>query len=75
MNITLIHYAVPPIVGGVETVVARQAQLLARAGHTVQILAGRGETWDAAIPVNIIPGIDSRFPQVLSAKAPTTLLE
>ena len=69
MNITLIHYAAQPIVGGVETVVTRQAQLLARAGHRVQILAGRGEIWDAAIPVNIIPIIDSRFPQVLSAKA------
>ena len=69
MNITLIHYAAPPVVGGVETVIARQAQLLSRAGHTVQIIAGRGETWDASIPVNIIPCIDSRYPQVLSAKA------
>ncbi len=69
MNITLIHYAAPPVVGGVETVISRQAQLLVRAGHTVQIVTGRGDTWDAAIPVNVIPCIDSRFPQVLSAKA------
>jgi len=68
MNISLIHYAAPPIVGGVETVIARQAQLLTRAGHKVQILAGRGETWDASIPVNIIPCIDSRHPEVLKNK-------
>ena len=36
MNITLIHYASPPVVGGVETVLARQAELFARAGHHVQ---------------------------------------
>jgi mannosylglucosylglycerate synthase len=69
MNIVLLHYAAPPIVGGVETVLARQAQLLARAGHQVRILAGRGQTWDARIPVEVLPLLDSRHPKVLKAKA------
>jgi mannosylglucosylglycerate synthase len=69
MNLVLLHYAAPPIVGGVETVLARQAQLLARAGHQVRIVAGRGQTWDARIPVDVLPLVDSRHPKVLKAKA------
>lgn len=69
MRITLLHYAAPPVVGGVETVIAHQAQQLNRAGHTVRILAGRGETWDAHIPVRALPLLDSRHPHILKAKA------
>jgi mannosylglucosylglycerate synthase len=69
MNIVLLHYAAPPIVGGVETVLARQAQLLARSGHQVRIIAGRGQTWDARVPVDVVPLVDSRHPKVLKAKA------
>jgi glycosyltransferase involved in cell wall biosynthesis len=68
MNITLIHYASPPVVGGVETVLARQAELFARAGHHVQILTGRGAPWDARINVCVLPEFDSRHPLVLSLK-------
>ncbi len=69
MNIVLIHYSAPPVVGGVETILARQAQVLAQAGHRVRILAGRGETWDALIPVQKLPLIDSRHPLILKARA------
>ncbi|GAP14001.1 glycosyltransferase [Longilinea arvoryzae] len=69
MRITLLHYAAPPVVGGVETVIAHQAQQLNRAGNSVRILAGRGETWDAQIPVRTLPLIDSRHPHILKAKA------
>jgi glycosyltransferase involved in cell wall biosynthesis len=68
MKIGLIHYAAPPVVGGVETVLARQAAQLAKAGHQVRILAGRGETWDARIPVDVLPRIDSRYPNILKMK-------
>jgi glycosyltransferase involved in cell wall biosynthesis len=69
MNIVLVHYAAPPVVGGVETVLARQAQLLVRAGHQVRVVTGRGQTWDAQIPVEVYPLLDSRHPKVLKAKA------
>ncbi|NMB89501.1 MAG: glycosyltransferase family 4 protein [Chloroflexi bacterium] len=69
MKIVLLHYASPPVVGGVETVLARQALLLTHAGHQVSILAGRGATWDARIPVETLPRIDSRHPEVLKVKA------
>jgi len=70
MNILLLHYAAPPVVGGVETVMARQAQLFADAGHHVQILTGRGQTWDERIPVVVNPRFDSRFEDVLEFKTP-----
>ena len=69
MNIALLHYAAPPIVGGVESVIARQARQLVRAGHQVRIIAGRGETWDAQIPVVVLPRMDFRHPDVLRVNA------
>ncbi len=69
MNVAIIHYSAPPVVGGVETAVARQAQLFSHAGHRVKIIAGRGDIWDAHIPVEKIPLIDLRHPRVLLARA------
>lgn len=69
MHITLLHYAAPPVVGGVETVIAHQAQQLNRAGHFVRIIAGRGKTWDSHIPVSTLPLLDSRHPLILAAKS------
>jgi mannosylglucosylglycerate synthase len=69
MQIAILHYAAPPVVGGVEQVLAHQAELLARAGHTVRILAGRGAAWDERIPVVPFPQIDSRYPPALEIKA------
>ncbi len=69
MKIALLHYTAPPLVGGVETILARQASQLVRAGHLVHILAGRGQTWDARIPVEIVPRIDPRHPQIIKTKS------
>jgi glycosyltransferase involved in cell wall biosynthesis len=69
MNVALLHYSAPPVVGGVETVLGIQARLMADAGHQVCILAGRGERADPRIPFYRIPLLDSRHPQVLDAKA------
>jgi len=69
MKIALLHYTSPPIVGGVESVLAHHARLMVKAGHTVTILAGRGKAFDANIPVHILPRLDSRHADVLAAKA------
>jgi glycosyltransferase involved in cell wall biosynthesis len=69
MKVALLHYAAPPVVGGVESVIAHQAQLLAQAGHQVKILAGRGQTWDPGVPVETIPLIDSRQDEIIQLKA------
>ncbi len=43
VRIALLHYSAPPIVGGVEQIVAAHASLFRRAGHTVSIICRRGE--------------------------------
>ena len=68
MKIALLHYSSPPIVGGVEGVLAHHARLMARAGHQVTILTGRGETFDKRIPVHVLPRLDSRHAEVMRIK-------
>ncbi|MGH7903434.1 MAG: glycosyltransferase family 4 protein, partial [Candidatus Dormibacteraceae bacterium] len=53
----MVHYAAPPVTGGVESVLGAHARLLRRAGHDVLVIAGRGEAM-------VIPEIDSRHPDV-----------
>jgi mannosylglucosylglycerate synthase len=69
LHIALIHYSAPPIVGGVESVLAQHARLMAHAGHTVRILAARGESFSDQIRFVPLPLIDSRHVHVLAAKA------
>jgi glycosyltransferase involved in cell wall biosynthesis len=69
MNIALLHYSAPPVVGGVESVLAQHARLMADAGHQVRIIAGRGAQTDQRVPFYSIPQVDSRYPQVLTLKA------
>ena len=47
MKVAIVHYAASPIVGGVESVIAAHAGLMAADGHDVRIVAGRGGTNDA----------------------------
>lgn len=69
MHIALIHYSAPPVVGGVESVLAQHARLMTQAGHTVRILAARGDSISDQIQLVHLPLIDSRHPRVLAAKA------
>ncbi len=69
MHIALIHYSAPPVVGGVESVLAQHARLLTQAGHTVRILAARGAPISDRIRFIPLPLIDSRHARVLAAKA------
>lgn len=68
LQIALIHYSAPPVVGGVESVMAAHANLLADAGHSVRVLAGRGSQWREDIPVLLLPQVDSRAPEVMQIK-------
>jgi glycosyltransferase involved in cell wall biosynthesis len=69
LHIALLHYSVPPIVGGVESVLAHHARLLSAAGHTVHLFAARGDGLSTEIPLIQLPLIDSRHPWVLTVKA------
>ena len=64
LAIALVHYAAPPVVGGVERVLARHAVLLADAGHGVRIIAGRGGSPDARVRFVGIPLLDTRHPTI-----------
>ncbi len=55
MEIALIHYAAPPIIGGVESVIDSHAHLMANDGHHVRIIAGRGEQIDPKILLRSCP--------------------
>ena len=69
MNVDILHYAAPPVVGGVESVIAQHARLMSDAGHQVRILAGRGAQFDQRIPFIAIPKADSRHPEMEAIKA------
>ena len=64
LAIALVHYAAPPVVGGVERVLASHAVLLADAGHEVRIIAGRGGSPDPRVRFDEIPLIDTRHPTI-----------
>lgn len=68
MNIALLHYSAPPIVGGVESVLAHHARLMTEAGHTVRIVAARGAQTEARIPFIEIPLADSRNTALAAVK-------
>jgi glycosyltransferase involved in cell wall biosynthesis len=67
-SIALLHYSVPPIVGGVESVIAHHARLMSKAGHSVRLLAARGEALNEHIPLIRIPHADSRHERLTQVK-------
>ncbi|NWG05085.1 MAG: glycosyltransferase family 4 protein [Chloroflexi bacterium] len=68
MNIALLHYSVPPIVGGVESVIAHHARLMTEDGHSVRLIAARGKAMNGQIPLTTIPLADSRHERVIHVK-------
>ncbi len=69
MKIALLHYSAPPIVGGVESIIAHHARLMQAGGHQVTIIAGRGNVFDERIPMQILPMIDSRNSIIMDVKS------
>ena len=69
MNIAILHYSVPPVVGGVESVIAHHARLMTADGHSVRLVAARGESLSEQIPLIRVPLADSRHERVLKVKA------
>ncbi len=68
MNIGLLHYSVPPVVGGVEAILARHAVLMTEAGHKVSVIAGRGNQFDSRVAFHQIALVDSMQEDVLLVK-------
>jgi glycosyltransferase involved in cell wall biosynthesis len=65
MKISILHYSIPPIVGGVESVIGHHARLMAADGHSVSLIAARGE----ADSLTLLPLADSRHERVAQMKA------
>ncbi|MCB0120150.1 MAG: glycosyltransferase, partial [Anaerolineales bacterium] len=68
MEIGLLHYSVPPIVGGVESVIAHHARLMSADGYTVRLVAARGEAMSENIKLARVPLADSRHERVAHVK-------
>ncbi len=68
MNIAILHYAAPPIVGGVEQTIYYHALELTRASHAVRILTGSGAEFDPRVQVAVVPELGSRHSDVLAVK-------
>lgn len=65
LRVAILHYSAPPLVGGVERVIGRHASLMADDGHSVTLLAGRGESSDPRVRFVLVPLADSAHPRIL----------
>lgn len=67
-RIAILHYTAPPIVGGVEAVIAEHARLFTAAGYPTTLIIGRGGTegLPAGVQVLCLPEIDSEYPPNLA---------
>lgn len=54
-RIAIIHYAGPPVVGGVESTIYHHARLLGQAGYQVHVIAGCGEPFHPQVTFHHIP--------------------
>ena len=63
-QVAFLHYAAPPVVGGVESTMRSHARLLSEAGYAVRVIAGRGKSLDAFAALTLIPKVGSRHPAV-----------
>ena len=65
-HVGILHYAAPPVVGGVEGVIEAHVRTFVRAGYPVTVVAGRGD--QAALPPETafvhVPEIDSQHPEI-----------
>ncbi len=68
-SIAILHYAAPPTIGGVEFTIAAHARLFAEHGYAVRVVTGRGEPFDARVPVDVIAEVGSSAPRVLQVNA------
>lgn len=61
MRIAFCHYSYPPVVGGVERIVAAHARVLAQAGEEVTVFCGAGEA-DGFVQIRHLPLLEPGHP-------------
>jgi glycosyltransferase involved in cell wall biosynthesis len=62
----ILHYAAPPVVGGVEGVIEAHVRTFVQAGYPVTVIAGRGDgdVLPAGVEFIRIPQIDTQQPEI-----------
>ena len=68
MKIAVVHYTSWPVIGGVESVIRQQAQLISRHGHEIAILCGEGTAFAKEISTVVFPELGSRDACVRAAQ-------
>ena len=70
-NTTILHYAVPPVIGGVEGVIQAHCQVFRQLDLPVAVVAGRGDVSALAdgTQLHLIPEVDTQHPEVLQISA------
>lgn len=58
-KIALLHYAYPPNIGGVETLISEQADILSKSGYDILVLTGSGKTENPKIKLIEAPILQS----------------
>jgi glycosyltransferase involved in cell wall biosynthesis len=67
MHIGIIHYAAPPVVGGVELTIFHHARVLTALGHQVTVVAGKGADFLPRVRYQTEPLVGSRHNAILEA--------
>ena len=67
--VALLHYTAPPIVGGVEAVLARQARHLTQLGYAVRVIAGVVELDLPGVEAVVIPPMYGGHPEIAPLQA------
>jgi glycosyltransferase involved in cell wall biosynthesis len=66
--IGVLHFTAPPHIGGVESIVAAQVEVLRAAGAEVHLIVADGDRMDGAL-LSSIPEIHPAHPTILEARA------
>src|SRR6266540_676610 len=65
-TVGLLHYTCPPVVGGVESLIALHCRLLLSHGYRARVLAGRGSPFNPQVALTLIDALESKYPQLLA---------
>ncbi len=60
-HVAILHYAAPPVIGGVESTIYYHAVHLQRLGYRVTVIAGRGAAFAPQVAFIHEPSVDSRY--------------
>lgn len=66
-SIAILHYSVPPVIGGVEEVVRQHANLFYRYHHRVMVLAGEGDEFSRRYEISFNPLLSSKNRAIVEA--------